>query len=499
MGEGLNGSNELLCHTTNAFFRLEAETGRVVDLNHAAVSILGFTAEEWQEQPRGLFGRIHPDSREAFETACAELERGSPIKANLVLRWIAKDGRVVPLEHAIVRVSRPSEPHHLESLASDLTDRRDLEAQRRASQRLTIMGRVAAAVAHDLNNVLSVAMTTASTLQLGLEVGRPLSEAMEDILDSCRRGRTLTHELANQVQIATLHAVPLRVCDLARGLEASVRPLVQDGVRFRVDEGQDIKDVLGDPAYVGQALADLCRHRLGALSPNHELSVSFSQTTIDKVTEIEGFRLKPGIFVCVDLHDTGRSNDDSIPVAPLPLLVQAHLPGHEPRDLEFVRGLARAMKGALAVDRPADGGFHAKLWLPSAGAPLWGSEEPRRTVLVIDDDRETRQRARNILGQEDLTVLEADNGLEGIDVFRRHLDTIGLVLVDLVLPGLDGVDVLEAILEIDPEARVLVTSENIEPSSADRLDYPLARGFVHKPFGEQSLSAAVREALRNPA
>ena len=170
--------------------------------------------------------------------------------------------------------------------------------------------------------------------------------------------------------------------------------------------------------------------------------------------------------------------------------------------LSAVLGIVRSHRGAMTVSSAPGQGTVFQVFLPRAAAepPVSGPAEPERRagtgrVLVIDDESDVRRTTEAMLKRASFSVLSADGGRSGLELFRAHRGRIDLVLLDLTMPEMDGAETLGHLRRLDPEVPVLVTSGYSEAHVDSEMPGGMADGFLQKPFGCEELLSAVRGVL----
>ncbi len=375
-----------------------------------------------------------------------------------------------------------------------LEQRREMEAALRQAQKLEAVGRLAAGVAHDINNTLNAIMGSTFALRHELNAfGRPFPD-LENIALACDRGAQLTRNLLGfarrsccQEQVFSLNAV-------VREVLALLTRAVRKDVRFETRLCEPAPMMLGDEAQIEHALMNLCLNALDAMD---------DQGTVTIVTACTDGR------VSVSVADTGSG-------------MEAHVREHafEPffttkpagrgtgLGLAMVYGTVQAMEGSVALaTRPGEGTTITLTFLqaPVGAAPPENrhgeAADPRllkgATVLIVDDEPLVLRAGVRMLRAMGCKVLAASSAREGLEIFEGQGDAISLLIIDLVMPDMDGLAMLQAVLGPAPRTPVLLASGY--PPDAGKLAALVGDGasvaFLAKPYDALALTAAAAKLL----
>jgi CheY-like chemotaxis protein len=391
----------------------------------------------------------------------------------------------------------------LEKEASDALDelppassRDELARRVKSLTQLEAVARVAAGVAHDLNNVLAVIETYTGFVRDG-----SLSEQQQHDLDTARnaarQGAQLTAQLLSLSLPTTFQSRLIDLNELVRGLDGMLRRVLRTSVSFAVQSAATPLPVRADPVQIDQAILHLVLNARDATPDGGSIAVSLRNSVVGPGHPLAD-RLHAGSYGVISVRDTGAGMDPAT-VGRIFEPFFTTKPGDAAGlGLVIVSETARQLRGGVHVETARGKGSEFSLYLPLAtlsGAPR--DSEPMRggdsqTILVVDDDPALRSAIRRILQTQGFHVLEAADGAEAASVASHHEGPIALVLCDLVMPGVGGREAAERVRAAKPGARVVFTS-----------GYPLERGsagddaveFVAKPFSPDELVAAVRRGL----
>jgi PAS domain S-box-containing protein len=466
--------------------------GRFRDANPAASALFGVPRADLLR--RALFDFVAPrQAREARRAWRAVLERGEGAGA---LQLRRADGGVRDVEYAakadVVR------GRHL-SILRDVTERRRLEADLRRSETTEAIGRLAGGIAHDFNNRLAVILGYAETMTRDLPEDDPYRHDAEEIRVAAGRAAQLTRQLLAFSRRQAFDPVRLDLNGLLRELEPALHRLAGERVELVLDLAEPLGAVRGDPGPLRQAVLSLALNARTAMPEGGRLTVATADAELDEAFAREHADAVPGAYVRLAVRDTGVGMSPE---------VRAHLfePFFTTREvgqgtglgLATVHGIVRQHHGLVTVDSAVGGGSTFALYLPRldrgrSPAPAGGA-----TILLVDDDRGTRQSIASLLAHQGHTVLEAANGGEALFIAEWHEDPIDLLLVPADLPQLSGPDLALRLRAARPELRVLYLVDAESPPGGESAGVPLGAPRLGWPTTPGVLAGRLHSVLAAP-
>jgi two-component system, cell cycle sensor histidine kinase and response regulator CckA len=359
------------------------------------------------------------------------------------------------------------------------------------------VGTLAGGVAHDFNNILTGILGYASLLRQEMEAGSPLSADVEAIAGSARRAAELTQQLLTfsrrspQVETAAVD-----VNGIVKEIAFLLGRTFDKSISVEIVLDPRGPAVEGNAGQLHQAILNLCLNARDAMPRGGRLRIQTGTAAAS------GRGRERGERVFIRVSDTGTG---------MPQAVRDHLfePFFTTKEsgrglgLAMVYGIVRGHEGEIAVQSEQDAGTTFEISLPlsdrkaesasSAAAP--SRKRGSETVLVVDDEETVRIVLKRILERDGYTVMLAEDGIVGVGKFRADPRAVSLVILDMAMPRMDGSEAFEAMMAVDPAARILISSGYSEEGRAADLLRKGAKGFLRKPYANDVVLNMVRGIL----
>jgi two-component system cell cycle sensor histidine kinase/response regulator CckA len=476
---------------------------RVAAWNDSAERIFGFSSEEALGQHASFI--VPPQFREHVNQVWHELlsQTGGTRNTN---DNVTKDGRTISCEwYNTPLIDDSGKLLGVASLVQDLTERVALEEKLRQSQKMEAIGRLAGGVAHDFNNLLTIIMGYSQILTHELSPGSKLYDATAQISSAAVRAAGITRQLLafSRKQILSPHIIDLNTIIL--NLDTLLRRLIGEDIDVLTIPAHNLGTVKADPGQIEQVLMNLALNARDAMPNGGKLILETSNVQLDDAYAINHLPVQPGRYVMLAVTDTGVGMSPE---------TQTHI--FEPfyTTKELGKGTGLGLSTAYGIIKQSGGyiwfysepgqGTTFKIYLPRMDQPAEklipekGSNQMQRgteTILLVEDDPQLRELTASVLADCGYTVLAATSTSQSLALCQANHSDIGLLITDVVMPGMNGRQLAEQVALISPQAKVLYISGYTRNAIVQDgvLDEEL--WFLPKPFLPSALVAKVREVL----
>jgi PAS domain S-box-containing protein len=409
-------------------------------------------------------------------------------------RWISSRGRVFfdPQSRAVRVVG----------VIQNVTDRKRLEQQLLQSQKLESVGRLAGSIAHDFNNLLTIINGYAHLVLAEMPPQDPQRESLEELSKAAMQAAALTRQLVSFSRRQVAEPKTILVNDFVRDYENMLRRLLGENIELALSLDPRAGAFRADPGQMGQVLMNLAVNAKDAMPTGGRLSIETSSRVVDDNFARTHLYVSPGHYVVVSITDTGTGMSAE---------VQAHLfePFYTTKEAGKGTGLGLSTVYAIVVNQSAGSiwvssepghGTTFKLYFPSYGIESSAGAEGNvarisarnETILLAEDEAGVRKYTREILARYGYTILEATNGVEALEVARNHPGPVHLLLTDIIMPLMGGVELVEKFNVEFPGIPVLFMS-----GYTDQImrHWDVLSAYIQKPFSLSELLLQVRELL----
>jgi signal transduction histidine kinase len=452
---------------------------------------------------------IVPGEREALISRYQRDE--SPHRQEV--RWKRKDGKPMWIElDARAVLSPDGATRYFEGFVHDVTQRkrgeeekRRLEEQLTQAQKMEAVGQLAGGIAHDFNNLLTAISGYSELLLSELPPEDLRRSHAEEIRKAGERAASLTQQLLAFSRRQVLEPKILDVNTVVSDIERMLRRLIGEHIDLKARKAADLWKVRADPGQIEQAILNLVLNARDAMPSGGTLAIETSNADLDEAFSLSHVPTPPGPYVCVAVTDTGIGISDEIKARLFePFFTTKERGKGTGLGLSTTYGIVKQSGGYLWCDSEVGRGTTFRVFLPrveepvsqvaerKAPAPLHPGDE---TVLLVEDEPEVRSLVQRILKTQGYTVVTAANPDEAVAVAREFKGTIQLMVTDVVMPGMSGLQLAERLQPTRPAMRVLFVSGYTDDAMGPQGILEPGRAFLQKPFTPVALARKVREIL----
>jgi response regulator RpfG family c-di-GMP phosphodiesterase/signal transduction histidine kinase len=381
------------------------------------------------------------------------------------------------------------------------------ERQKKALQqeRLAALGQMAAGIAHDFNNILSAITGYAELLQMSQDTPPEAKNTVAEIARQGFRAAELVRRILDfsRKSISRKHSMDLvSFCnETARLLQRTI----PENIRIRIESEPGDFTIMGDPCQLQQILLNIALNARDAMPDGGRLDIRLSSFDIHHASDAPQPGMPPGRWLLLSVSDSGTGIDpEHLSHIFEPFFTTKAVSKGTGLGLAQVYGLVRQHDGFIEVaTKPGEGTSFLIYFPPAKGdraAAADGLAEGTQvgrgeSILLVEDDEAVRQLIENMLENLGYRVLSAENGRKGLEVYKQHSKQISLVLMDWVMPELNGDKLYRALKAFDPGTRILVMTGYPLGVGSRSLLAAAGSGWIQKPLRYAELSGIIRRAL----
>ena len=490
----------LITENANDMIALLDQQGAILYISPSVWSLLGYEPAELLGA--FLFDLIHPDDLGRVREHWTQLDvRRTQIAyrvrhRNGSWRWFDAQGVLIERdgEQYIVLVGR------------DITERRQLEARLIQVQKLDAIGQLAGGLAHDFNNLLVIISGCAELASVGSRPDDPVQYELDEILKATQRAASLTRQLLTFARRQISEPKPLNLNDLIRDLDRMLRRLIREDITLVSALAPDLWPVHIDPGQFEQVIVNLAVNARDAMPQGGQLTIATANIVLDRASASPGTSVLPGSYVLLSVADTGVGMSEEIQRHVFEPFFTTKGPGQGTGlGLATCYGIVKQHSGTIYLSSEVGRGTTVYIYLPRAqNAPTISRIQPEaeplprgtETVLLVEDDAAVRALLGRVLRAQGYAVLEAEHGLDALDIATRPgVGSIDLLLTDMIVPHMNGYELAERLRLNFPRIRLLFMSGYVDKAAALNEQPRHSAAFIQKPFTATALVHKVRQAL----
>ncbi len=474
----------------------------IIQLGNGMFSeITGFGREELQGQ--NFFDRIVPEDRSMVVSRESRREKGETVPDQYEIRFIHKNGEKRWAEIRSCRIVLDGEAGVLCNLI-DITQHKQMETQLLETQKMESIGTLAGGIAHDFNNLLGGILGYASLILCDMKKDNPYYEDIHTIAETAKRAADLTNRLLAFARGGKYRVTSINANQIAKDMLIILSHSIDRSISIETHFFKNLWSVKGDAQQIHQALLNISLNAIDAMPGGGKLTISTDNVILDESFAQTQLGLKSGDYVRIRIADTGLGMDDKTKARIFePFFTTKPSNGGKGLGLSMVYGIVKNHDASILVDSEIGKGTKVTLFFPRfidekpQDAPQEIDDirdKPR--ILLIDDEDIIRQVGKRMLIKGGYDVQLAKDGSEALEFYRLEPSAFDLVLLDLIMPEMDGKEIFRRLKEINPEVKVVFTS-GYGPQDRPELAQIDNAGFIQKPFQTEILLQTVQGILKN--
>ncbi len=392
---------------------------------------------------------------------------------------------------------------------ADITEMLSLEAQYRHAQKLESVGQMAAGIAHDYNNILTVIQGYADCVLGSVKGNEALTAPLKQIAGAARRAATLTRKLLTFSRKQVVQARPLDIVAVLVDFEKMLPRLLGEDILLKTDYPEGLPAIEADAGMVEQVVMNLSVNARDAMPKGGQLTISLALTEVDEAYVRQRPEARLGPFVALSIQDTGCGMDEKVLARIFePFFSTKEVGRGTGLGLATVYGIMKQHRGWVEVTSAVGRGTTFRAFFPALPNVVVETDDQteslmlarggRETILLVEDEPVLRELVCKVLRDYDYHVLEAETGVAALKIWDAHNGQVDLLLTDMVMPGgVSGAELAQQLRKRKPDLRVIYSSGY----SADIVGKNFSEHdpiFLAKPYRPPQLAQRVRRSLDSP-
>ncbi len=483
---------------------LDDQNGKIIYANDCFLKIFGLSRNDILNMDP--FRYVAPEWREKVRDYHMRRLAGEDVPDRFEFEGIKMGGGRIWLEVGVALVEQDGAAQGTQSLVRDITGRKILEAQLLQSQKLDAVGRLAGGVAHDFNNLLTVIKAHSEFILSDLSDTHLLRPDAEEISNAADRASALTRQLLAFSRQQILQPRILDISKVVSGLQRMLSRLLSEDIQLVTSFSKKAGCVFADESQFEQVIVNLVINARDAMSLGGKLTIDVSNIDIDEHSLVINPDLRPGQYVRISISDTGSGMDSDTQARIFEPFYSTKISDKgSGLGLAMVYGIIKQSKGVIEVSSEPGVGTTFDVFLPR----VEGEHTPHKKeqpiqntgsskgegILLVEDDEILRNVIQRHLSRKGYEVVSAESAEEAMELFKGSSIQFQLLLTDIVLPGINGVDLASLLEEDGFNGQILYITgyarNDILPVDIEKLDIEL----LEKPFSLSALGQRIRGLL----
>ncbi len=389
----------------------------------------------------------------------------------------------------------------------DISKLRGMEAQLLQASKLEAVGTLTGGIAHDFNNIIQAIMGYNQLMMSGRFDNETDMHYLRNIGDLIERSRNLVKQLLIFSKKVEPFSSSVNVNNEIKNIHSLLVESIPKMIEIRKDLREDIFSINADATQIGQIIMNLVINARDAMGDSGVITIKTGNLILTEKCFFGGLPLDPGIYVQMSITDTGCGMDpDVVQRIFEPFFTTKEHGKGTGLGLSVVHGIVKNHGGIIYCESKPNHGTTFFIILPASiggSNPQAVQELPKTSaygtekILLVDDEKSILETVRDTLSLFGYQIVTAESGEKARELYQLHQDDIDLVILDLIMPGCGGKKCLHDLLEINPHARVLMTSGYSSSQQTQELTRAGAVGFIHKPYRPEDLLVYIRNIIDN--
>lgn len=495
--EIIEKSNDAICVIQDLDFVL---------INPKCTELFEYTEEEALSSNYEILDVIDEESKKFVQIIIDRRDEEDYFPLHFQFKAKSKSGKKIDCDVTISEIEWDNKKAVL-CFVRDMTLQNRLEAQLQQAQKMETIGRLAGGIAHDFNNLLTAIIGNAELGMLDLNENDPLYDEFNDIMKTASRAANLTRQLLAFGRRQVLSPKIIDLNKIVIDMDKMLRRIIGTDIRFSTMTSKSIWNIKADASQIEQIVVNLVVNARDAMENGGDLSIETKNIVVDdKFYKIYNFTDIPhGQYAMISITDTGKGIEEQLLENVFePFFTTKKLGAGTGLGLATVYGIVKQSRGYIQVNSKIGKGTSFKVYFPAqkdqqvepiTKNKLSNNLSGNETVLIVEDNDAVRQIAIRVLKNYGYDVLDASNAEDAITLCKNFNKKISIVVTDIVMPEINGIQMIKLLREIKDDFKVLYVSGYTKSVVTEEGLLKSGANYLQKPFKPHQLAKAIRDIL----
>lgn len=472
------------------------DTGGIFRLSIGA-GLKGLGLEQNQVVGQSVF-EIYKDYPEIINSVKTSLG-GEPSTFTSTVRGTSYDNYLVPL------MDQEGAPAGLVAVALDVTENKKLQLEMFQMQKMESIGTLAGGIAHDFNNILAILLSQVASIPKIKDDTDKMKKTADTLVKTVGRGKSLVQQILMFARKTETKFGPVNVNDLIMEVTVIILETFPKTIRCIQEYDKNIPYIHADHSQIHQVLLNLCVNARDAMPEGGSLKIRTNLVSSASILD-QHPHVTASSYVIIEVSDTGMGMAEEVRARIFePFYTTKGIGKGTGLGLAVVFGIIQAHKGFIEVESVVGSGTTFRVYLPSSQEkdPVQKENEEtlenimggKETLLIVEDEQALLAPLELLLNAKGYTVLTANDGARALEIYKEHANTIALVMTDLGLPKISGLQICREMKMIHPDQNVILATGYLEPEMRDECLKSGISNFIFKPYEISDVLKAIRKIL----
>ena len=509
--------NSILNTIPDLVYRLDPD-GNIIYVNQV---IRKYNFEPEELIGKHIFDLVHPEDLEKAKYKVKERRTGERRTTSFEVRLLTSKKSILPVEirstgiyehpvflleaEGLYSTESPNPNHFLgtQAIARDISELKKMESELLQAQKMQAVGLLAGGVAHDFNNLLTVILGYTEKLLKTFHEDNPTYKDIQHIENSANSAAALTSQLLAFSRRQVLKPKVTNLNPIITKLEKMLKRIIKEDIELNLVLEKNLPNIKTDESKIEQIIMNLVSNASDSMQDGGKLTIETKKVLIDEEYTKKHLGFKPGPFVQMTITDTGTGmNNKTLENIFDPFFTTKDIGKGTGLGLATVYGIVKQSHGNVFVDSELGKGTTFSIFLPQCNEIIEEKESlktfdkkviPNKTILIVEDQADVRELITQVLKQNGYNIIEASDGEDALEKCKKYKKDIHLLITDVIMPNMNGLELREQIVVRYPEIKVIFMSGYADNVIAEMGILDIDEIFIEKPFLPSDLMSKIRE------
>jgi PAS domain S-box-containing protein len=469
--------------------------------NPHILELTGYSEKEMTD--RRFIEFIRPEDQNRLIGVYSMVLKGEEVEELFSFKIDSKNGDLLLFQAKGVLVTWRERPAVLTFLR-DITSQNMLESRLRNAQKMEAIGTLAGGIAHDFNNILGSIMLNSELALDDAEEGGEIGYSLEQILKASHRAKDLVEQILTFSRNSEVDKRPLNISSIIKETTKMMRAMFPSTILIHLEVSDESGWVNANPTQIQQLILNLATNSAHAMSEHGGILEIYLKSVVLDASDTEKLNLQPGNYSKLTVTDTGHGIESDLHQRIFdPFFTTKNTGEGTGLGLSVVHGIVENHEGAMNMNNTPGKGTEFNIFFPTIEkyeGPEDMEKQPisspgNKQILFVDDEEALRDAGARMLEYMGYNVTAVSSGIEALDVVTKGPGKIDLIITDMTMPGMTGVELSTKLLKTQPDIPIILCTGYHETATQKKVKELGIQGYLSKPYSQREMAKIIRDIL----